>query len=238
MRADGQRATMLVLVMLSSLVACVCALGCLVVRSGSQLLWCHPAPHHDGGLPRGRFAVPWRPLLHGSLSAQPCVFWLCCRSDRQGARWCGFFLRVSMCDVSGCWRLLAPRGSHDARRLRILRHLTDMFLVFRRPTPLRLMRMPRSLSSVWSCLRFSRLAQVGKTSDKAYKACFAAFMSMSCASAFPKCRGDCEAVWFLLVQFRCRRCISGTVPNARVRIPLPIPLALPSVRIASVRASG
>jgi len=30
-------------------------------------------------------------------------------------------------------------------------------------------------------------AKVGKTSDKAYKACFAAYMSMSCASAFPKC---------------------------------------------------
>lgn len=29
--------------------------------------------------------------------------------------------------------------------------------------------------------------QVGKTSDKAYKGCFAAYMSMSCASAFPRC---------------------------------------------------
>eukprot|EP00929_Paragymnodinium_shiwhaense_P103912 TRINITY_DN67763_c0_g1_i1.p1 TRINITY_DN67763_c0_g1~~TRINITY_DN67763_c0_g1_i1.p1 ORF type:complete len:353 (+),score=55.01 TRINITY_DN67763_c0_g1_i1:247-1305(+) len=30
-------------------------------------------------------------------------------------------------------------------------------------------------------------AKVGKTSDKTYKACFAAYMSMSCAAAFPRC---------------------------------------------------
>ena len=32
-----------------------------------------------------------------------------------------------------------------------------------------------------------RLMKVGKTSDKAYKSCFAAYMSMSCAAAFPRC---------------------------------------------------
>lgn len=38
-----------------------------------------------------------------------------------------------------------------------------------------------------ACVMQPVCPQVGKTSDKAYKNCFAAYMSMSCASAFPRC---------------------------------------------------